>query len=146
MSKVTYLLGAGASFWKQLNFVIYLLIILATLNSCAWLDESHHEKIVGNYVVGWNDMVRNQSITKYNMTLVRGYVYAVGHNDSFIIGKHTFHSDTLTTYFIIDIKMNEKGYGYKGVYKSLNESAFDSLRRQFKITDIVFDMNYPKNP
>ena len=99
-------------------------------------------------------MVRNRSIRKpikdcsgcYNV-LVGGYVYAVGHNDNFIIAKQQFGSDTgKTYYYIIDIKENQK-YGYsKGVYESLSETGFDSLRNRLKISHIPFDMNYPKNP
>ena len=110
--------------------------------------------IIYDYEVGWNDGVGNRSISKPDKAcsgcyevLVGGYVYAVGHNDSFIIAKQHFGTDTSTTYYyVIDIKKNKKNGGRKGVHESLNKSEFDSLRSKLKISDIPFDMNYPENP
>lgn len=79
-------------------------------------------------------------------TIVEGYVYAVGHNDSFIIAKQHSGNDTATYYYIIDIKRNEKPGLRKGVYESLDKQAFDSLRNRLRISDIPFDMNYPEDP
>jgi hypothetical protein len=132
--------------------VIYL-VILVTIASCAWFDRSEHEKIIGDYEVGWSDLVRNRNISKpikdcsgcYNV-LVQGYVYAVGHNDSFIIAKQRSSNDTATYFYIIDTERNEKFGGDNGVYASLDKTTFDSLRQRMNITDIPFDMNYPENP
>lgn len=130
------------------------LIILTTISDCEWFDQGDHQQIVGEYEVGWNDLVRNRSITKpekecsgcYEI-FVDNYVYAVGHNDSFIIAKQHFGTDTLKTYYyIIDIKKQEKRGGRKGVYESLNKLYFDSLRKRLNISHIPFDMNYPENP
>lgn len=139
-------------FKTKLVIGVYLILTVTTA-SCAWFDQSEHEQIIGDYEVGWNDLVRNRNISKpikdcsgcYNV-LVDGYVYAVGHNDSFIIAKQRSRDDTSASFYIIDIKRNEKYGANKGVYASLNRSAFDSLRQQLNITDIPFDMNYPENP
>ena len=139
---------------KPIYFIVFSLITFTTFVGCAWFEQSEHEKIIGDYEVGWNDIVRNRSISKpikdcvgCSIVLVPDYVYAVGHNESFIVAKQQFGSDTERTYYyIIDIKKNEK-YGYtKGVYESMNEAEFDSLRNRLKISHIPFDMNYPKNP
>lgn len=139
---------------KLQSTTVTLLIILASFNSCAWFDQSDYEKIVGDYEVGWSDGVGNRSISKpikacsgcYEV-LVGGYVYAIGHNDSFIIAKQHSGSDTLTTYYyVIDIKKNEKHGGRIGVYESLNKSEFDILRNRLGISHIPFDMNYPETP
>jgi hypothetical protein len=125
-----------------------------TISSCAWFDQSDHKRIIGDYEVGWNDLVRNRNITKpikdcsgcFNV-LVDGYVFAIGHNDNFIIAKQHLGNDTATTYyFIIDINGNEKLGGKKGSYTSLSKPAFDSLRSKLNISHIPFDMNYPENP
>lgn len=139
-------------------------MIMITLTGCAWFEQSHHERIVYDYEVGWNDLVRNRSIRKpirdcsgCPEVVVGGYVYAVGHNDSFIIAKQHSGIDTTMTYYyiidierhnryVIDIERHNKYGGNKGVYESLNKLAFDSLRKQLKISNIQFDLNYPKNP
>jgi len=125
-----------------------------TVTSCAWFDQSSHERITGEYVVGWNDFVQNRSITKLikdcsgcSTVLVSNYVYAVGHNDSFIIAKQHFGGDTTKTYyFVIDIKKNEDQIGTKGIYKFSDKQSFDTFRNRMNISHIPFDMNYPKNP
>jgi len=130
------------------------LVILTTFSGCSLFDQSDHQQIIGEYEVGWNDLVRNRSINKPEKEcsgcfeiLVGNYVYAVGHNDSFIIAKQHFGSDTLNTYYyIIDINKQEKRGGRKGVYESLSKRDFDSLRKRLNISHIPFDMNYPENP
>ena len=123
------------------------------MTGCAWLDQSEHERIIGDYEVGWNDLVQNRNISKsikgysgcYDI-LVNGYVYGVGHNDEYIIAKRLFGVDKTTYFYIIDIKKNEKYGGENGVYSSLNKNEFDSLRLKLNIANISFDKNYPLNP
>jgi hypothetical protein len=136
--------------------IVLVIFLIATLSasSCAWFDQSYHEQIVGDYMVGWNDMVENRSITKLmkdcsgcNAVLVGSYVYAVGHNDSFIIAKQHFNADTTrTSYFVIDIRKNQDETGTKGVYEFVEKQAFESFRDRMKISHIPFDMNYPESP
>lgn len=129
------------------------LIVSIAISGCAWFDRSDHKQIIGDYEVGWNDLVQNRSISKsikncsgcYNV-LVDGYVYAVGHNDRFIVAKQHTGNDTAAYFHIIDIKRNEKFGGKNGVYASLNKIAFDSLRQRLSITNIPFDLNYAENP
>lgn len=109
---------------------------------------------MGEYMVGWNDLVQNRSITKpikdcsgCFSVLVSSYVYAVGHNDSFIVARQHFGADTTKTYYyIIDIKKNEDQTGTKGVHEFSDKQSFDSFRKRMKILHIPFDMNYPENP
>ena len=124
-----------------------------TTTGCAWLDQSEHERIIGDFEVGWNDLVQNRSISRpikdcsgCSNVLVSGYVYAVGHNDSFIIAKQHTGNNTKTYFYIIDIKRNEKYGGNKGLYESLDQISFDSLRHRLNITDIPFNINYPEIP
>ena len=130
------------------EIVIYLLIVF-TITGCAWLEQSEHERIIGDYEVGWNDLVKNRNVSKsikncsgcYNI-LVDAYVYGVGHNKEYIIVKQLY--DTSTYFYIIDIQKNEKYGGTSGVFSSLNQNEFDSLREQLNIKNISFDMNYEK--
>jgi len=136
------------------TILVIFLIGTVTVSSCAWFDQSSHERIVGEYMVGWNDLVQNRSISKPVKdcsgcfeVLVSSYVYAVGHNDSFIIAKQHFCADTTKTYYyVIDIKKNENQTGTKGVYEFSDKQSFDSFRKRLKISHIPFDMNYPENP
>src|SRR5258705_10460575 len=120
---------------KLRSTVTFVLIIIFSSTSCAWLDESFHEKIIGDYEIGWNDLMRNQNISKpieecsgcYSI-IVDGYVYAVGHNLDFIIAKQHSGADwNVTHYYIIDLKQN-KGKYREGVTVPMNKTAFDSLR------------------
>lgn len=132
---------------------IGILVLLSILASCAWFDKSEHVKIVGDYQVGWNDLVRNRCITKPNQIcdgcfdiIIDDYVYAVGHNESFIIAKQHPGIDTVSSnYFIIDIKEHGKT-GKKGIYGPLTLNEFDSLSTKLKISGLPFDLNYPENP
>ena len=68
--------------------LILTFIGILTLNSC-WNNPSEHDLIIGNYYVGWLDMVSNRGIVhKYDSNsyqgIVSSYVYAVGHNSDFI--------------------------------------------------------------
>lgn len=109
---------------------------------------------MGEYQVGWNDLVKNRSITKpikdcsgCFTVLVSNYVYAVGHSDSFIIAKQHFGADTTKAYYyVIDIKRNKDQTGTKGVYEFSDKQSFDSFRNRMRISHIPFDMNYPENP
>jgi hypothetical protein len=84
-------------------------------------------------LVGWNDLVQNGSITKPVKdcsgcfdVLVGNYVYAVGHNDSFIIASQHFGADTKKNYFyVIDIKKNENQTGTQEVYEFSDKQLFD---------------------
>lgn len=136
-----------------ITFLTGLLILLSMLASCAWYDKSEHTKIIGNYEIGWNDLVRNRCITKPIQkcdgcfdVIIENYVYAVGHNADFIISKQHPGTDTVSTnYFIIDIKANEKE-SKAGIYGPLNLNEFYSLSEELKLSGLSFDLNYPENP
>ena len=44
--------------------IISLIFLSIFINSCAWFDDSQHQKIIGLYEIGWNDLESNRSITK----------------------------------------------------------------------------------
>lgn len=136
----------------KLKSTFAIIVILFIETSCAWLDKSSHEKIIGDYEIGWNDLVRNRSITKLSEScsgcsdvIVGGYVYAVGHNQNYIIAKqHLSAHDTTTYYYIIDISNKEKFH--KVLDGSSDKTIFDSIRNGLRISNITFDKQYPENP
>ncbi|WP_309608894.1 hypothetical protein [Flavobacterium sp.] len=84
--------------------------MLIFINSCAWLDESEHQKIIEQYEVGWNDLESNRAILKkiensenYYNIIVSDYVFAVGHNESYIIANQHQNFNAETNYYLIDI-------------------------------------------
>ena len=131
---------------------ISLVCILTLLNSCAWLHESEHQKIAGEYEVGWNDIESNRAITKpienfdggYHI-IVDGYVYAVGHNENYIIAKQHQSFETETNYYLIDIKKNSKDHS-KGIYGPLNKIEFEKIKKELNIQSINFDLNFNEKP
>jgi hypothetical protein len=130
-----------------------LLILILNLTSC-WNNESEWEKIIGNYEVGWNDLVANRSIClrdsinpSSSIPLTQGYVYAVGNNSDFIIAKqHSNLNDiSRTEYIIIDLKT--KAYqNIPKVFGPMTESEFQKKMFELNISELEFDKLYPENP
>ena len=123
--------------------------MFTTLNSCILFDNGSRT-IVGDYKLAWIDTPENQFISFSNKTIVDGYVFAVGHDDNFIIAKQhpnagfdgNYEINTLVTnYFIIKIVSNEPK-----VIGPLNQSEFKSLVKRFKISQIDFDINDVEKP
>ena len=137
----------------KIKFTIFI-IIAVTLVSCAWFEESSYEQITGDYWVVWNDLEQNRAIWKQIRNcsscfedVVSNYVYAVGHNDSFIIAKRHFDLNTKETYYyVIDIKKNQTLNGTEGVYEFFDKHSFDSFRTALNISNIPFDLNFTENP
>ena len=144
---------------KTWNYIIILLLGL-TLNSC-YLFDSGSDKIIGNYKVLWIDIFSNQIICETdekNATscsqLIDEYVFAIGHNSSFIIAKqhptngfkNGYEVDTtITNYFIIDINGKITKNRNK-VIGPLSKKEFEEIVAELNIENIKFDQNYPENP
>ncbi|MEK8179910.1 DUF3997 domain-containing protein [Flavobacterium buctense] len=132
---------------------LFLTIIFAFLNySCAWFEESEHQKIIGDYEVGWNDLESNRSIHKLikncdgcSEVIIENYVYAVGHNEKYIIAKQIQNFNGETRYFIIDIKKN-KISSQKGIFGPLSETEFEKTRKELQIESLKFDLNFSQKP
>ena len=89
-----------------------------------------------------------------SVQMVPPYIFAVGHNDDFIIAKQhptnnfegSYIIDTkITNYYIVDMNRKIKLNGDK-TFGPLTLNQFDSLRTQFKIGGISFDKTYPDKP
>ena len=129
-----------------------ILIGFLTLNSC-WNNPSEHDLIIGNYYVGWNDMVSNRAIVyKYDSNSYKGivsnYVYAVGHNSDFIIAKQKYpYSDDIsdTKYFIVDLN-KRLGRDKDAIYGPMDKIEFDKKSKKLNISELEFDQIYNENP
>ena len=128
-----------------------ILIGILTLNSC-WNNPSEHDLIIGNYYVGWIDMVSNRAIVyQYDSNSYKGivpsYVYAVGNNSDFIIAKqHPYSNDlSVTKYFIVDLN-KELRRDKDAVIGPMNEKEFDKKSIELKISEFEFDKAYEENP
>jgi len=136
---------------------IALLFISVLLTGCFGLFDSGSKRITGKYIVVWIDLPRNQGIGEEiegspgsSIGLVPEYVFAVGHNEDYIIAKqhptsgfeNGFEIDTtITNYYLIDInEQKDKVIG------PLTKSKFDSTRIALKIRNIEFDMIFKENP
>ena len=125
---------------------MYLIFIAIFIISCAWLDESEHQKIIGQYEVGWNDLESNRAITKkseisennYNI-IVSDYVSAVGHNENYIIAKQHQNFNNEINYYLIDINKNKLDNS-KGILGPLNKNEFEKVKIELKIENLKFDM------
>jgi len=134
------------------KFKIYtILIFFMTLMTSCGLFESTSDTIVGKFTVSFVDDITWRSVCLDNGILVEPYVFAVGHNEKFIVAKQhpcartEFKVNTsVTKYFIID--MSKVDFRGNGIYPSLNKHQFDSLSTSLNIGTITFDMNYPEQP
>jgi hypothetical protein len=136
---------------------IILLLITTLLTGCFGLFDSGIKRITGKYIVVWIDLPRNQGIAEEieensgsSIGLVPEYVFAVGHNENYIIAKqhptsgfdNGFTIDmTITNYFIVDMKAQKNK-----VIGPMTKSKFDSTRIDLKIQNIEFDMIFKENP
>ena len=134
---------------KTIKIISFCSVFMLT--GCFGLWDSGSDTIVGNYIVLWIDVHTNQTISKKwhknsasSTQIVPGYVFAVGHNDDFIIAKQhptgeNYEVDTKTTnYYVIDIQQKKEN-----VFGPLDRHGFDSLRSVLNIQKIPFDQNYP---
>ncbi|MBW3524824.1 DUF3997 domain-containing protein [Chryseobacterium sp. NKUCC03_KSP] len=132
--------------------IISLMCLSIFVNSCAWLDESEHQKIIGQYEIGWNDLESNRAITKkiensessYNI-IIDSYVFAVGHNESFIVAKQHQSFNEETNYYLIDIEKNKEDNS-KGIYGPLNQVEFEKMKTKFNIKSLKFDLIFADKP
>ena len=137
------------------NRIAVILISILTVG-CFGLFDSGSETIVGKYKLLWIDLQENQVLCEsYGESgcigLIPEYVFAVGHNDSYIIAKqhptsgfeggYEIYTDT-TNYFIIDLDTNIKRESEKTI-GPLNKIDFEKIRDCLKISDIKFDITYP---
>ena len=144
---------------KRYSLKILNILITVSLTGCFGLFDSGSDRIIGKYIVLWIDLQENQTISEQfeinsnsSTQIISEYVFAVGHNDDFIIAKQHptlgfeggFEIDTtITIYYVVDMnrKILLKGNKYFG---PLTRVEFDSLRLDLNITNIEFDMNYPE--
>lgn len=144
------------------HFRIILFIFLPVfLTGCPGFNDSSSNSITGKFIVVWIDSPANQKISEQlelnsqsSTQLIPEYVFAVGHDNDFIIAKQHptsgfkagFDVDaTITNYYIID--MNSKIFiEDERVKGPLTKNEFDSLRKILEIDRIRFDMLYPDKP
>jgi|SRR6218665_440281 len=142
-------------------FKIAVVSSMLLLAGCFGLWDSGSDQITGKYIVLWIDLPANQTISEQfevgssgSSQVVGDYVFAVGHNDDFIIAKQHpsngfeggFKVDTkITNYFIVDMnqKVIKKG---NNVWGPLSRKEFDEIREELRIEDIEFDQLYPEQP
>lgn len=138
---------------------ILLCVVIIAMSGCFGLFDSSGDIIVGKYNVGWIDVISSRAICladKYGEygggVKVPAYVYAVGHNDRFIVAKQHPLIDPqkevvdtrITNYFIIDMSKDDI-YRGKGVSGPLTKVQFDSLCKKYDMQGIEFDKTYPEN-
>jgi len=141
---------------QEIRLLAFLTLI--TLYGCFGLFDSGSKRITDDYILVWIDLQENQGIIKEwnntgsGETIVSEYVFAVGHNDDFIIAKQHPASrfdggyeinDKITNYYIIDIN-NQISEDGKNVIGPLTKEKFDSFRKDLKMNAIEFDMIYPE--
>jgi Protein of unknown function (DUF3997) len=138
-----------------------LLASALLLTGCFGLWDSGSDRITGKYIVLWIDVLENQGISEQfemhsqgSSQVVPAYVFAVGHNDDYIIAKQHptsgfdggYKIETqITNYYIVDMNKKVLTKGEK-VFGPLTQNQFDSLRTALKIDNIEFDQKYPDKP
>lgn len=139
---------------KTIKNIFQSFLTITFLTGC--LFDSGSYRITGKYVVTWIDLPQNQMLAKEDKLhssnssiIIEPYIFAVGHNENYIIAKqhptngfeggYKIHADT-TNYYIIDIyKEMDKVFG------PLTLKQFDSLKTEFKIGNLGFSKTFPDN-
>jgi hypothetical protein len=141
---------------KKSHAFLGTLSMLFTITCASCFDDSSSERIVGDYQVYWFYDERNRAIAVGDASddhdptsITEPYIYAVGHNEHFIIAaRHTLSWDwkiqkDTTDYYIIEILGDRaKAFERETIYGPLPQKQFDSLRQKFKITHLQFNQTY----
>lgn len=123
------------------------MLLLIGLASCYFGANESGGHIIHNFhLIGWDERnwqivySRNGDIYDPEKIVIRHDVFAVGHNDNFIVAKqhpcqnvepHLMHTDTLkpdrgkTNYYIIDIRKKDEMYQ---LYQFNNEEEYNEKR------------------
>ena len=134
--------------------ILLLSLTILVLSGC--LFDSSSDRIIGKYKVLWIDLPQNQMLVKEDQlhssgssTLIEPYIFAVGHNEHYIIAKqhptngfesgYTIHADT-TNYYIINIDD-----GKEKVFGPMSLKQFDSIKTNLNIGSLKFDKTYSDN-
>ena len=129
-----------------------------SLSGCIF--DSGNKSIVGRYIVLWIDLPQNQTLSLQSATdaasssqIIPPYIFAVGHNNRFIIAKQHptngfeggYKIDTsITLYYILDMKAKSRYEDYT-LYGPLTPAAFIRLSARFDLQQVPFDVQYPDN-
>lgn len=140
--------------------IVTFLVSSFVLMSCFGMFDSSSDKIIGSYKVLWIDLKENQFICEESeqsstscFALIPEYVFAVGHDENFIIAKQHptsgFESGykidcSVTNYFIINMK-KQNGEEDR-VIGQLTKAQFDRIREDLAIEEIEFDLTYQDIP
>jgi hypothetical protein len=144
---------------QMVKRLAFLILIATVLTGCFGLFDGGGDHIAESYSTGWIDVHSSRCIEKQDkdgssIEVVPAYIYAVGHNERFIVAKqHPLPGEfpkerinvTQTNYFLIDLKL-QPGQGEKGVYGPMDASQFETLSRKLEVGKIVFDLTYPETP
>lgn len=128
---------------------IFVLIFSSLIYNC---DDLSKNSIIGKYYLVSVDSIDDTSLS-YSINnddssfanVVGETVFAVGHNDDFIIVKQhprVFGNEpdkTTTNYFIVKIYKKNTLWAEKGVIGPLTKKEFEQKRKDLKIENIKFD-------
>jgi hypothetical protein len=149
----------------KMKHSIKLTILISTLSlvGCfAWFD-SGSDRITGKFKVLWIDLPVKQHIAEESelhssnsSEFVPPYVFAVGHDERYIIAKqhplieekrNRYEIDTsITNYYVISIdRLSSMVAMISTLEGPMTKSEFDNYREKLEITSIEFDMLYPEN-
>lgn len=132
--------------------ILLLLFVAAGFCAGCFMWDSSSDTVTGKYSTLWIDLEENRALCEKLenegswSTLIEPYVFAVGHNDDFIIVKqhpaaHGMVNLAVTNYYIVNIRNPEAQVSGPHL-----EEAFEKLRRRVGASDIKFDQLYPERP
>lgn len=133
------------------------------ISGCFGLFDSGSDRIAGKFIVLWIDLQEKQGVheeselhSSNSWEIVPPYVFAVGHDENYIIAKQHPLDETdfkyqvdnsITNYYIVEMVGVNSMVATTGTVRGpLDKSEFDSIRTHLDITSIEFDMLYPGKP
>jgi hypothetical protein len=125
------------------NLYIYLLLLLCSCHGAAY-----EEYLVDNYSLKAMDVKSGMSVfyndNEYLIGIIQPTVFAVGHNNDFIIAKQHPNNfpiidKSITNYFIIPIKKRVAESVEKNVIGPLTIEEFNAMKTELRVPEsLVF--------
>ncbi|OWP62588.1 hypothetical protein CDA63_13175 [Hymenobacter amundsenii] len=130
-------------------------VTLLLLTGCFGLFDSSTDTITGEYATSWIDARRSRAVYRDIAEQIPAYVFAIGHNERYIIAKQhplaltgelvEVVDCTRTAYYILDIVRNRQPTG-QGVSGPLTAEQFRQQAQRLGLAEVNFSMNYPNCP
>lgn len=131
--------------------LICLGFLILTMQGCQ--IGAYKQKIYDKYYLSALDSKEDMEVVYidkqgYMLSIIEASVFSIGKNDEFIVAKQhpkefpNKANKNIVNYFIIPIKNQKSKNIEKNIIGPLTDIQFDSIKKQLKINNIIFDITF----